>query len=51
MEEVLRVSLIVTGHKDTGRAVRNRDYQLDETRLDKEQIVNHSITYCRTIVN
>jgi hypothetical protein len=36
---------------DTGRAVRNREYQLDETRLDKEQIVNLSITYCKTIVN
>jgi hypothetical protein len=41
----------VTGRLDTGRAVRNREYQLDETRLDKEQIVNLSITYCKTIVN
>jgi hypothetical protein len=41
----------VTGRIDTGRAVRNREYQLDETRLDKEQIVNLSITYCKTIVN
>jgi hypothetical protein len=40
----------VTGRMDTGRAVRNREYQLDETRLDKEQIVNLSITYCKTIV-
>jgi hypothetical protein len=42
---------VVTGRVDTGRAVRNREYQLDETRLDKEQIVNLSITYCKTIVN
>jgi hypothetical protein len=41
----------VTGRMDTGRAVRNRENQLDETRLDKEQIVNLSITYCKTIVN
>jgi hypothetical protein len=41
----------VTGRIGTGRAVRNREYQLDETRLDKEQIVNLSITYCKTIVN
>jgi hypothetical protein len=41
----------VTGRIDTGRAVRNREYQLDETRLDKEQIVNLSIRYCKTIVN
>jgi hypothetical protein len=34
--------LSVTGRIDTGRAVRNREYQLDETRLDKEQIVNLS---------
>jgi hypothetical protein len=45
------VLLYVTGRMDTGRAVRNREYQLDETRLDKEQIVNLSITYCKTIVN
>jgi hypothetical protein len=44
-------SKIVTGRLDTGRAVRNREYQLDETKLGKEQIVNLSITYCRTIVN
>jgi hypothetical protein len=43
--------VFVTGRIDTGRAVRNREYQLDETRLDKEQIVNLSITYCKTIVN
>jgi hypothetical protein len=42
---------VVTGRMDTGRAVRNREYQLDETRLDKEQIVNLSITYCKTIVD
>jgi hypothetical protein len=41
----------VTGRIGTGRAVRNREYQLDETRLGKEQIVNLSITYCKTIVN
>jgi hypothetical protein len=41
----------VTGRMGTGRAVRNREYQLDETRLGKEQIVNLSITYCKTIVN
>jgi hypothetical protein len=41
----------VTGRIGTGRAVRNRENQLDETRLDKEQIVNLSITYCKTIVN
>jgi hypothetical protein len=41
----------VTGRIDTGRAIRNREYQLDETRLDEEQIVNLSITYCKTIVN
>jgi hypothetical protein len=41
----------VTGRIGTGRAVRNREYQLDETRLGKEQIVNFSITYCKTIVN
>jgi hypothetical protein len=45
------VAFAVTGRIDTGRAVRNREYQLDETRLDKEQIVNLSITYCKTIVN
>jgi hypothetical protein len=43
--------VIVTGRIGTGRAVRNRENQLDETRLDKEQIVNLSITYCKTIVN
>jgi hypothetical protein len=43
--------VLVTGRIDTGRAVRNRENQLDETRLDKEQIVNLSITYCKTIVN
>jgi hypothetical protein len=42
---------VVTGRIGTGRAVRNREYQLDETRLGKEQIVNLSITYCKTIVN
>jgi hypothetical protein len=41
----------VTGRIGTGRAVRNREYQLDETRLGKKQIVNLSITYCKTIVN
>jgi hypothetical protein len=45
------LSIDVTGRIDTGRAVRNRENQLDETRLDKEQIVNLSITYCKTIVN
>jgi hypothetical protein len=49
VESVLRKS--VTGRIGTGRAVRNRGNQLDETRLDKEQIVNLSITYCKTIVN
>jgi hypothetical protein len=43
--------ICVTGRMGTGRAVRNREYQLDETRLGKEQIVNLSITYCKTIVN
>jgi hypothetical protein len=43
--------LRVTGRIDTGRAVKDREYQLDETGLDKEQIVNLSITYCKTIVN
>jgi hypothetical protein len=42
---------VVTGRIGTSRAVRNREYQLDETRLGKEQIVNLSITYCKTIVN
>jgi hypothetical protein len=41
----------VTGRIDTGRAVRNREYQLDETKLGKAQIVNLSITFCKTIVN
>jgi hypothetical protein len=41
----------VTGRIDMGRAVRNQENQLDETRLDKEQIVNLSITYCKTIIN
>jgi hypothetical protein len=59
-DEIVNVSLVclgqsalltVTGRIDTGRAVRNREYQLDETKLGKEQIVNLSITYCRTIVN
>jgi hypothetical protein len=49
--EAISISTAVTGRMGTGRAVRNREYQLDETRLDKEQIVNLSITYCKTIVN
>jgi hypothetical protein len=48
---VMRPLQHVTGRINTGRAVRNREYQLDETRLGKEQIVNLSITYCKTIVN
>jgi hypothetical protein len=50
-ESEITVFTDVTGRIGTGRAVRNREYQLDETRLGKEQIVNLSITYCKTIVN